>query len=90
MKGKKIKIWYDEEGDYLEINLKKSQDTYFNEIKEDFFEILDEKTGEIIGYAIINFTKRKDRCIDLDIPIPKALPASLSRFLPNGQKNQTL
>lgn len=43
MKNKKISIWYDEEGDYLEINLKKSKNTNFNEIKKDFAEIIDKK-----------------------------------------------
>ena len=36
--GKKTIIWYDEEGNYLEILSKKCKDTYFNEIKKDFAE----------------------------------------------------
>ena len=40
-------IHYDEEGDYLEITLKKSKDTYFNELKKDCAQIIDQKSGEI-------------------------------------------
>ena len=41
------------------INLKRSKDTYFNEVKNDYFEIIYKKTNKIVGYAIFNFTKRK-------------------------------
>lgn len=73
MKDKKISIWFDEEGDFLEINLKKSKDTYFNQKKKDFCEIIDKKTGEIVGYVIFNFTKRKEKFIDMSIPIEAVL-----------------
>lgn len=75
MKNQKISIWYDEEGDYLEINLKKSKDTYFNEVKKDYAEIIDKKTNKIIGYAVFNFTKRKEKILEFDIPISKELAA---------------
>lgn len=70
---KKIHIWYDEEGDHLEINIKKSKDTYFNELKKDYFEIIDKKTNKIVGYAIFNFTKRKEKLIDFNIPLSKEI-----------------
>lgn len=69
MKKQKISIWYNEEGDYLEINLKKSKNTHFNEIKKDFVEIIDEETSKIIGYAVFNFTKKKDKGIEFTIPV---------------------
>ena len=75
MKSQKISIWYDEEGDYLEINLKKSKNTHFNEIKKDFAEIIDQKTKKVIGYAVFNFTKRKDKLLEFSIPISKELTA---------------
>jgi len=75
MKRKKIKIWYDEEGDYLEINLKKCKDSYFKEVKKNYMKIINKETGEIAGYAIFNFTKRKERFIDLELPIPKEVLA---------------
>jgi len=54
----KIYIWYDKESNYLEINLKKSKNTYFDEIKKDFARILETKTNKIVGYAVFNFTKK--------------------------------
>ena len=71
----KISIWYNEEGDYLEINLKKCKDSYFNEVKKNYMEIIDKETGKIAGYALFNFTKRKNRFIDIDIPISKEILA---------------
>ncbi len=64
----KIKILYDEEGDYLEINLRKTKDTYFDEIKKDFARILETKTNKIVGYAVFNFTKQKNKPIEIEIP----------------------
>ena len=60
---KKINIWYDKEGDYLEITLKKCKETYFNENKKDFAEIKDTKTQETVDYPS---SKHKT----LNIPIP--------------------
>ena len=69
MKQNKISIWYDQEGDYLEITLKKSKETYFDERKKDFAEIKDTKTQKIVGYAICNFLKKKNK--ELTISLPK-------------------
>ena len=69
MKKNKIFLWYDEEGDYLELILKKSKDTYFNEIKKDCAEIIDKDSGRIVGYAVFNFSKRKNKFVDLQIPV---------------------
>ena len=74
MKNKKMIIYYDEEGDYLEITLKKSKDTYFNELKKDCAQIIDQKSGEIVGYAVFNFRKRKNS-IDVEFPITKEMVA---------------
>ncbi len=66
----KIKIWYNEEADYLEILLKKCKDTYFDETEKDYAEIRETTTNNLIGFAIFNFTKRKNKFIDLTIPLP--------------------
>src|SRR3989344_4091457 len=67
MKRKKIKLSYDEEGDYLEIYFGNIKEGYFKEIGNKCFERIDKKTGNIGGYAIFNFTKRKDKFIDLEL-----------------------
>ena len=54
----KIKVYYDKKGDYLEINLKKCKNTYFDEVKKDFSKIIETKTGNIVGYTLFNFTKK--------------------------------
>ena len=61
MKAQKISLWYDKEADYLEINLKKSKETYFDEKKKDFAEIKDTKTHEVVGYAFFNVIKQKKK-----------------------------
>ena len=53
-----MSIHYDEEGDYLEIYFGKITKGYFKEIGDKYFERIDEKTGEIVGIAIMDFKKR--------------------------------
>ncbi len=57
MKGK-MRVYYDEEGDILEIFLGEPTPSYFNEIEDDLFKGRDEKTNELKGFKIFNFRKR--------------------------------
>lgn len=75
MKDNKIIVRYDEEGDYLEIYLGKIKEGYFREIKDKCFERIDKKTGKVVGYAVFNFTKRKEKSVDLEFAIPKEILA---------------
>lgn len=75
MKKKKITLHYNEEGDYLEIYFGKIKEGYFKEIGDKLFERRDAKTGEVVGYAIFNFTKRKEGFVNLDIVIPQSVLA---------------
>ena len=68
MKQNKLSIWYDKEGDYLEVNMKKCKETYFHEIKKDYAEIIEIKTQKIVGYAFFNFMKRKNKAVQLTLP----------------------
>ena len=52
----KMKVWYDEKGDYLEIALTKNKG-FFKDVGNDIWERVDQK-GKIIGFAILNFKKR--------------------------------
>ena len=55
MKGP-IDIYYDEEGDFLEITIINPPEASFCEdIHEDVFLRKDEETGEVIGIGILNF-----------------------------------
>lgn len=54
---KEISVWFDKEGDYLEVTFGKPKKGYFKEVDEDLLQRVDSETGEIIGLAFINFAK---------------------------------
>ncbi len=58
--GKEIKIWYDKEGDYLEVLFEKKAG-YFKETENDaVMEKVDEK-GNIIGFSILKVSSLKEK-----------------------------
>ena len=52
----KVRIWYDEEGDYLEITTGEKKG-YLKDIGEDIWERIED--GKVVGVAILNFKKRQ-------------------------------
>ena len=68
----KIILYYDEEGDYLELSIGKIEKGYFKKIKKDCFKRIDEKTGKVVGYTIFNFTK-KDGFNEIELPLTKEI-----------------
>ena len=64
-------IHYDEEADFLEINLGKYTEGYFRDIAPGISERIDEKTGKVTGIAILNFRKRagKDKNITVSFQL---------------------
>jgi len=73
MKAKKIYLNYDEEGDFLEVSFGKIKDGYFREVKNKYFERIDNKSGKVVGYTIFNFNKRKEKFVDIELPIPEGI-----------------
>ncbi|MBI2109767.1 DUF2283 domain-containing protein [Candidatus Woesearchaeota archaeon] len=69
MKGKMF-VYYDEEGDFLEIGMEKHGDGYFKDLEEDVSVRIDEKTGKVVGIAIMNFKKRTKELKDIEIKLP--------------------
>ncbi len=68
---KEIKVWYDKEGDYLEVIFDKKAG-YFKETKNDsVMEKVDDK-GNIIGFSILKVSDLKS------IPISIALKSSVA------------
>lgn len=64
----KVKVWYDREGDYLELATSRKKG-HFKDVGNDIWERVDEK-GRIIGFAIANFTKRLSRRHDeVELPL---------------------
>jgi hypothetical protein len=57
-KKNNMEIFYDAEGDFLEIFLGEPTDCYFNEIDDDLFEGREEKSNKLVGFKIFNFKKR--------------------------------
>lgn len=50
--GKEIKVWYDKEGDYLEVIFEKKEG-YFKETENDAVMEKVDKDGNIIGFSIL-------------------------------------
>lgn len=72
MKGQ-MQIYYDVEGDFLEINIGKYTKGYFKDIDEGIAERIDEKTGKVTGIAILSFKKRAQKLKDAKINLPVKL-----------------
>jgi uncharacterized protein YuzE len=56
--AKKLKIWYDREGDYLEL-LFSDAAGYMRETNNDFVMERVDDAGNVIGYSIIGISKMK-------------------------------
>ncbi len=65
-KEKKIKIWYDKEGDYLEVLFERKMG-YFRETENDaVMEKVDEE-GNIIGFSILKVSALKEKPLSMDL-----------------------
>lgn len=69
----KLHIYYDEESDYLEIRFGEPTKSYYEKIGSDTYVRIDEKTGEIKGYAIYNVKKNTSTLKTIDVEIPESL-----------------
>lgn len=69
MKGK-MSIYYDEEGDYLEIFLENKSPTYGEDIGEDVTLFKKEETDEVVGIGILNFRNRTKSLSEIKINLP--------------------
>ncbi|HEY4612999.1 MAG TPA: DUF2283 domain-containing protein [Bacteroidota bacterium] len=58
--AKEIKIWYDKEGDYLEI-LFDTREGYFRETKNDAVMEKVDKKGNVVGLSILKVSALKER-----------------------------
>ena len=69
MKGQ-MEIYYDEEGDYLEIFIKDPSPNYGEDINDEVTIFRDERTEEVVGIAIQDFKKRTKNLKDLSVNLP--------------------
>ena len=66
-----MRVYYDEEGDFLEISAGKPARCYASEVEPGVFLRKDEKTEEVKSIGILGFKKRSKplKEIELDLPI---------------------
>lgn len=79
MKGS-IDIYYDEEGDFLEITIANPpQESYCEDINEDVFIRKDEETGEVVGIGILNFKEHAKDLKDIFVNAPVKINFELTK-----------
>lgn len=62
----KVRIWYDTEGDFLEVMFKKRKG-YFRETKhDDIMEKVDTR-GKVIGFSVMNVSKKRKNPLEVKI-----------------------
>lgn len=60
-----VSVWYDEEGDYLEL-AREDESGFFVDLGDGVFERVSED-GETIGFAVLNVSSRKSRELPFDV-----------------------
>jgi len=70
MPNKQMRIYYDEEGDYLTIFTGESKSNYGEEISSGVTIFKDEETNEIIGVGILNFRKKAKNLDEINLNLP--------------------
>jgi len=69
---KRLSLWFDAEGDFLEFTIGKSRKGFFRAVNGDMWERIDSKTGKPIGFSILNFIKRFEKVKkpeELELPV---------------------
>ena len=69
MKGQ-LSIYYDEEGDFLEIMFDDPKPDYGDHISQDMVLFKDQETDEIIGIGVFNFKQHTKDLNDLKLKLP--------------------
>jgi len=68
MEKEPVRVWFDPEGDLIEVELGKPRKGFFKDAGDDVFLRVDTK-GNIIGFAILNVTKRPKKAKKVEVPI---------------------
>ena len=63
-------IYYDGEGDFLELHVGEYTEGYFRDVGKGVSERIDEKTGKVTGVAILGFKKRTEGLKEVKVPLP--------------------
>lgn len=65
-----MNIYYDEEGDFLEITFGDISNCYFDNLDNGTFEIVDKESKEVKGIAIFSFKARTKSLEELRLSLP--------------------
>lgn len=65
---KHMRVWYDKEGDFVEIQFGRKKSGVARAIGDDCFELVDKKEN-VTGFAIFNFTKRFKKHEEVVLPL---------------------
>ena len=77
----RLKIWYDPEGDFLEVNFERGPEIFQATPVPNLLVKLDAE-GRIIGFSILNISDVAETPMEIDIPLilkrqaPKAMASS--------------
>ena len=64
MERKHIRVWYDAEGDYLEVMFERKEG-YFRETANDQVMEKIDADGNVIGFSVLKVSSLKERPIDI-------------------------
>jgi len=62
----KVKVWYDSEGDFLEVMFQQKEG-YFRETKSDQVMEKVDMEGNVIGFSILKVSSLKEKILDIDL-----------------------
>lgn len=65
-----MNLYYDEEGDFLEITMGDISNCYFDNLGKGIFEIVDKSTKEVKGIAIFSFKARTKNLDEIKVSLP--------------------
>jgi len=68
-----MNIYYDEEGDFLEITNGDISNCYFDNLGKGLFQIIDKSTGQVKGIAIFSFKTRTKNLEEIKLKLPFTL-----------------
>ncbi len=65
-----MRVYYDQEGDFLEISIGNPTECYATEVEPGVFIRKDEKTEEVKSVGILGFKKRSKQLKDIELRLP--------------------
>ncbi len=78
-----MRIYYDEEGDYLDIFVGEPRPNYGEDTDDDVTVFKDEETDEIVGIGILNFKKRSKNLDEIKLNLPLKINFSALKQIPS-------